>query len=404
MDSLFLKRPLEEWPLGNTFSRISLVIDLDQDWYEPNTLVLRQPTKYEPSRSRIVMHETLHWWQQLGHGFMTWLAAEDWQRLTRFESTGTVPALGPRMREFVRKNKSLGFSAWTLNESLTRFWDMHICGPLELLELERADKRFTDKEFWKRYDTLRRTNRLAGPDGTGYSDLAYALAMEGAGGRYAGPYQFVIKKTSPKVAGIIFPIVVHFAFQTSRPTDYFAQFVELLVPSAQMLSPDDIETLWVDFYFTARSLIFPLIKKANEQPLFPIVEIKKSGLISHPGYARALNAMEYWTAQLPNSNPGKEISRRKPELQDSLVGLLALDIFLATPGVPDHRGGLYQMFPPPVVRFTDGQIWLLGDVHRRELHPEWNDLERGLPEWQKSAADTLKIDKRWNGLLCARYN
>jgi hypothetical protein len=389
--------------MGNAFSRISLVIDLAKDWYEPDTLVLREPAKYESLRSRMVMHETLHWWQQLGHGFMTWLAMEDWQRLTEFESTNTVPVPGPRIREFVRKNELLGFSPWTLNESLTRFWDMHICGPLDLLDTEQADKRFTDNQFWERYNALKRTGRLTGPDGTGYSDLAYALAMEGAGGRYARPYQLVIEKTSPKVAGIVFPIAAHFAFQTSRPADYFAQFVELLAPYVQTLPPGDIEKLWVSFYFTARSLIFPVIKEANEQPLFPIIEIRESGLNSHPGYASGLNAMEYWTAQLPKSNLGKEISRRKPELPESFVGLLALDIFMATPGIPDHRGGLYQMFPPPVVRFADGQIWLLGDVHRRELHPEWNEIERGLPKWQKMAADALEIDKRWNKLLRARY-
>lgn len=389
--------------MANAFSRISLLIDIAEDWYKPDTLVLRAPAKYEPSRSRIVMHETLHWWQQLGHGFMTWLATEDWRKLIGFESTGTVSAPGPRMREFVRKNELVGFSAWTLNESLTRFWDMHICGPLELLDMEKAERRFTNIVFWERYNKLRQSGRLTGSDGTGYSDLVYALAMEGAGGRYARTYQLVIEKTSPKVAGIVFPIAAHFAFQTSRPTDYFAQFVELLAPAAQKLPPDDIETLWVNFYFTARNLIFPVIKEANEQPLFPIVDIRESGLIEHPGYARALNAMEYWATKLPNSNPGKAISHRMPELQDSHVGLLALDIFLASPGVPDHRVGLYQMFPPPVVRFKDGQIWLLGDIHRRELHPEWNDEERGLPEWQQSATDSLEIDKRWNTLLQARY-
>lgn len=349
------------------------------------------------------MHETLHWWQQLGHGFMTGLAAEEWKQLMEFETTGIVPPPGSRKCEFARKDEALGFSSSMLNEALTRYWDIHICGPLELLDFERADKHWTDERFWDEYDALRRSDSLTGPDGTGYSDLAYAFAMKGAGGRYARPYQLVVEATSPKIAGIVFPIAAHLAFQTSKPTRYFSEFVNLLAPHANMLPRGSIESLWIEFYFTARTLIFPVIQKANEQPLFPAVEIRESRLNKHPGYAQALRDIEYWAIQqLHNSTPGKDISRRKPELEKKMVGLLALDIFLATPGIPEHRGALYQMFPPPVVRFADGQRWLLGDVHRRELHPEWTDEERGLPRWEKSARDALEISKRWDKLIQAK--
>jgi hypothetical protein len=383
---------------------MSLSIDSDEEWYVPNTLVIRHPCGYEPEKSRIIMHETLHWWQLLGHGFFTWMISEDWKRLTNFEMNGTFGTPGPFLKEFFRKNNELGFSAWILNESLTRYWDMHICGPIELLEMEHKSRIFTDEEFWGRYQELSEKKQLTGPDGTGYSDLVYALAMEGAGGRYADPYNLVIKRTSPKVAGIVFPLAAHFAFQTSRPTDYFVKFVDLLAPYAVTLPPGDVEDLWIDFYFTARGKIFPVICKENERPLFPIIEIRESGLIDHPGYQIVLRDLEYWTPRLINTNPAKEVKRRKTELEDRQVGLLALDILLSTPGIPDHRGLLYQLFAPYVVKFYDDRNWLLGYTHRSELHPEWSDAKRGLSEFQEKESIALNIDKRWKRFQQAKYS
>ena len=128
----------------SVFSRLSLVIDVADDWCEPNTLVLRHPAKHDPKRSRIVMHETLHWWQQLGHGFLTFFAAEDWQRLKEFETNGIIPSFGYYSNEFYYEYPYLGFNAFTLNEALTRFWDIHICGPIELLEMEGANINYFD--------------------------------------------------------------------------------------------------------------------------------------------------------------------------------------------------------------------------------------------------------------------
>lgn len=352
------------------------MIDIDENWNEPSILVIRQPTHYEPSKSRIVMHETLHWWQQLGLGFFTHLAAEDWQRLLEFESTGIIPDSGPFMQELLRFNDSLGFSAWNLIESLTRYWDVHICGPTQLLDIERIEKLGTDKEFWKKYDKLRESGILTirRSNGDAYTAQAYNLAMEGVGGRYARPYKLTGEfLMNPDLAGVLFPIAAHFAFQTSKPTDYFERFVEILAPYAlPPRSPETyaapIEELWINLYYIGRELTAPVIYQAPG--LYPLAEIRESGLINHPGYARVLKNMEHYATLAADGKIGKQIIESYPRMLEEfeskyekkvargLIGFLVLDLVLSTPGIPNHRAELFNLLPPPLIRFKDGKTWL----------------------------------------------
>jgi len=398
----------------SVFSRLSLVIDVADDWCEPNTLVLRHPAKHDPKRSRIVMHETLHWWQQLGQGFMTFFAAEDWQRLKEFETNGIISSFGYYTNEFYYEYPHLGFNAFTLNEALTRFWDIHICGPIELLEMEQSSQNEKNSGFWETFNQLKESKILFGPGGTGYSEKAYTLAMEGAGGRYAKPYKMVIDQVGPAIAGIIFPIAAHFAFQTTKPVHYYNIFLDLLIKRIFDVIRDNpnqpIELFWLNMYFKGLSVISKKLLEESQRLLIPIVDIHNSSLKSHPGYISILNDMEYYTTkQLPNTELGKicenYLKNIKSNLDEekisSITSLITLDLLLATPGVSKNRGILFQIFPPPIVRFKDDRFWLLGYTHRSELHPHWSDEERMLSKWKEDAKIAVDIDNRWNKFLIA---
>lgn len=397
----------------SAFSRLSLVIDVADDWCEPNTLVLRHPAKHDPKRSRIVMHETLHWWQQLGHGFLTFFAAEDWQRLKEFETNGIIPSFGYYSNEFYYEYPYLGFNAFTLNEALTRFWDIHICGPIQLLEMEQSSQNEKNGGFWEIFNQLKESKNLYGPDGISYNEKAYTLAMEGAGGRYAKPYKMVIDQVGPAIAGIIFPIATHFAFQTTKPVYYFYIFLDLLKKLILNLIRDNpkqpIEDFWLIMYFAGLRVIFEKLREDSRNLLIPILDIHNSSLKSHPGYISILNDMEYYTKQLPNTELGKICENYLKNIESNLdeekissaTSFITLNLLFATPGVSNNRAILYQMFPPPIVRFKDDRFWLLGYTHRSELHPHWSDEERMLSKWKEDAKIAVDIDNRWNKLLLA---
>lgn len=389
--------------MSSSFSPISLAINVGAESYQAHPDVLLGPATYEPRRSRVVMHETLHWWQHLGHGFLSFVAGEDWQRLQEFEATKKVPPTGPWRKEFVRKHPKLGFSALNLHEALTRFWDMHICGPVHLLRLEREEAKWTNDSVFERFDVLEQLGLIYTPDG-GYTDKVYALAMEGAGGRYAAAYRLAFDPSESALAGILFPLAAHFAFQTSRPTDFFARFVhELRALVHTPLGFPSIEELWLDLYPRARMRTFGILKAEKEQLLFPITEIFEGPLKSHPGYAMALNVLEYLAAHAAEGKLGKRLRQELPRTSDDFLGVLVLDVLLATPGVPDHRSVLYQHLAPPLVCFSDGARWLLGIVREDAVDPPKEDRAYRIERFEKAAAVSEDLSTRWQAMVDARY-
>src|SRR5258707_10379907 len=71
---------------------------------------------------RHLYHETLHFWQFLGFGYLANLVARDWDRLLAFEKTGRVAPLTPEQRAFTEDRGEAGFSAIELLECCTRYW------------------------------------------------------------------------------------------------------------------------------------------------------------------------------------------------------------------------------------------------------------------------------------------
>ena len=380
--------------MASAFSPVSLVIGVAEDYYSPRTIAIGAPVEYEPRRSRIVMHETLHYWQQLTHGFLARLASEEWRRLQAFRENGEFPPPGPVRRQYVKKHPELGFSVRTLHEALTRGWDIHICNPIQVLHLERESRLFTDDTFWARFDELEAAGALTGPGGS-YTDLAYELGMDGAGGRYASPFRYLVEHSNRAQAGIAFPLAAHFALQTPNPAASYARIAPVLANEAKPSQPAPIEELWISYYDHARQRIAPILDEMGQSYL-PGEDVIREELGDHPGYQRAISHLQRLE---------KESWRAKPyhlymQAPEAIRGRQAADIMLATPGISEHRSLLLMCLPPPRVQFTDGQTWILGHTFNKEF-PEAAKYEN--QELKMDASSAKTIDRAWKDMLSARW-
>ncbi len=374
--------------MSDGLTRVSLLIDIADKSFPARSSVLREPKAYKPERSRDVMHETLHYWQQVAHGYLIPIVAENWKRLKAYEATGRVPPAGPRRMAFEKKDPALGYSGKDLMESLTRVWETHVCGPVELLHRARGG------------------GLLAAPMGEAYNAHDVRHALEEAGGRYAKPYLDVQDRTNEIVAGAVFPIAAHLAFQTSKPLRWFPEFVDELEDEAAKLlreaRPEErrIESIWVDLYCAGRKKGLALLEDAD---LWPVVAIRNMGLLDNPVFAALDKRLSKVIPKFLETPVGRSVHRQFHQLGDKLAMLLAFDLVAATPGIAAHRGLLIDTLPPPVLRFADGEIWLLGDVDRREHIPHGNPAVWETAQWQQRAKESLSVQKRWEALLKARH-
>lgn len=231
-------------PVASRFRETSLHIHVDRPDAHPAADTLLHPKAHESPISRVVLHESVHYWQFLNHGFLARLADEKLRRLKAFEDQGAIEPPGPVQREFQRRYESVGFSAEQLHESVARFWDIHVIGPVELLELELGDpnRRLPDA-IQERYAYLKEKGLLQAPDG-GYSDLAFRLAMDASAGDYGRPYAIMRDHYPAATADGLFPIAASMAFQSKRPALFFVRLTHMVAPAIPLEPRKSIEEIW----------------------------------------------------------------------------------------------------------------------------------------------------------------
>lgn len=386
--------------MSSGFRPISLLVDVDFDYVEPHSLVLRQPAKHDPVNSRIILHEAIHYWQHLSQSFSVRMAEEDYQRLTAFEKTGDKPDPGFYRQEYGRCDPQTGFSACDLHECLARYWDMHVLGPSLLIEMELRDpKRKHSPQFTTKYHQLKKRGLITSKADGAYSDISYDMAMYAAAGNYGKPYLMIRESYSSSVAAGLFPLAGQFAMMTDNPVPFFKRLVQAAAPIFLDLGPNQvIEQVWETYFPQVIGLAISLAKEENDNGLDSAMTAYNEGSLQQ----------EYphgWVKHMINMCIGVlESSERVTELiaaghpTDAQTLALALFNYILTcPGVPDNRSFLCEWLAPPCVRFQDGRTWLLGELYRRELVHDFDDLEKGLSaEKTKVAAEAQALDQRWN--------
>jgi hypothetical protein len=385
--------------MSSAFRPISALIEVDFAWREPHSKVLRHPTAHEPQDSRVIFHETVHYWQQLAQGFMARMVQEDWARLQRFREENALPEAGPYRVEFVRRHSEAGFSAQDLQESLARFWDVHVIGPHRLLEMEFADpKRGHDEFFKEQYFAYKKKGLIVHPGHGGYSDFAFNLAMDAAAGNYARPYKYVQERMNPLITGTVFPLAGHFALQTEKPVDVFVQTIEAVAPRLEQLPRGQaIHDLWKACYSIVRDQTLKVSQQlgTGNLALTPAV-IRGGPLQHHPVYRWIFFELERGRLVLEDTPFASEVTRSYSSAPQGVRGALALDFCLSCPGDTTNRSILVEWLSPPCVSFPDGRRWMLTELYRRELVPEIDDDERALSEERLQVVeDVVDTHEEW---------
>ena len=230
-------------------------------------MVLHHPAGFRPQDSRILFHETVHFWQHLGQGYLLLRVDEDWQRLREFGEARKTPAPGPMKQHFAAPPADLGFSASDLHEALARFWDVHVLGPDTLLDLEiRSGRRAIAAELVADFRKAQDAGWIRHAVHGGYSDLAYDLAMEAAAGNYGLPYLLLRRQVSPVFAGVVFPLAGHMAFKSRDPVRRFRRIVDTLAGGA---FPDvqpgrAVNELWEEHYLLVCSVAREIAESEGE--------------------------------------------------------------------------------------------------------------------------------------------
>src|SRR5215470_14567268 len=94
----------------NSFQHVSAAISVagtpDTD---PTLEVLLRPAACNLALSRVVLHETVHFWQYLSSAYLAEIAMEDWERLKQFEQDGTAGPPGLKRQHFIERETAEPF-------------------------------------------------------------------------------------------------------------------------------------------------------------------------------------------------------------------------------------------------------------------------------------------------------
>ena len=363
------------------FSHIAMLIELDCEPWWPKPVSFTHGATYLPRRSRTLLHESIHYWQQLSHGYLFGLAEEDWEQLLKWERTGEAAPAGPRRRDYVEPHGPHGFSASDLCESLARFWEVLLFGPGPLIRdgLDEAKKNGRRLERLERLEAEWKELAREQP----LPDRAFDLAMNIAGG-YGHPFAVVREILDPQVSLIFFPLLGHFALKTTRPVHFFESFLdELAAPLTEL----------------ARELgLLDSPPRATAGVLYTHVEQQCEAIVRRAGDAGLVHAPDLLQRSALKENDAYAWSfERLAQLSRRVRGDVPLDSAICLPGIGEHRELLAAELTPPCVRFRDGATIGLA----RDFLESSGATTAALDHAQAAARASLAIQARWENLQAA---
>ncbi|UCG70589.1 MAG: hypothetical protein JSV09_06110 [Thermoplasmata archaeon] len=338
--------------MGNELYRPSLVITLNESYVPFNENYVYGPSEFRKPFLRIYIHELLHFWQYLSQGYLTKLALNEWKNLLNYEKSGdpTPPNdLIEQNEEFLKVNDITGFSIKELHEALCRFWDIHILGPVNMLEhhenLPWYQNKF-DGNLIKR--DIERMRRIVGGVEQ-YSSESFDMLMQ-VEDQYAGPYRWILEKYHTTTCVIFFPLIGYFAMQSNYPVEFFElafDQLKYMLPKKMNLKNVNIHNAWREFFPKIKYVCHVYNKSFSGCPLEPgWVIIKRSFGADHPIFAHYLALIERLQKKKIYKLGWDEYNVSKE-----------LEFWFATPGDPISRLILGLNFLPPTTLFHDGE-WI----------------------------------------------
>lgn len=390
---------------------VSMVVDVGEQWALPNIFALTGPKDWRPSLSRVIFHESIHYWQYIGHSHLINLIEEDWSRLKHFERTGEILPPGRLRTLFFQRVEETGFSTQDLVEAHARFWDVQALGPPLLIELELdAPNRDADEILTQaQYDRLKAEGKIwhhyddAGK-GVGYSSLSFDLAMRLAAGRYALPYLRLREATDDLIAAALFPLCAHFALHSASPPEFYLALIDRLRGQVDLERGRFIEQAWRSLYSDVwREAELLHIDRYGSEFFTGQAAIHESALFGeHVGYKMAHTMLSLACDHLEANRPGGFLVGPE-QMPSGMRALWTMDFLLGCCGMTDCRSpDLLAFIAPPVIRFADGKIWEIGAEfdHLPYISSQPCTVSRPPPRAQVARA-LLSIDEKWNEMLLA---
>jgi hypothetical protein len=342
----------------NAFSHLSLLIDLENEKWWPEPAAFTDTANYFPRRSRRLLHESLHYWQQLSQGYLFLLAEEDWTDFLEHERTGKPATGGPRRKHFRQPEGQHGLSAWNVSESLTQFWEIFLIGR-EAANAKAAPLRSSAPD-----------STAAAPRWTSDDDFDGAML---ASRDYSEPFRLARRLIDPAYSLIIFPFLAHFALKTRRPAHFFERFItEVAAPAGAKVRESGL-----------------LDPHSGPGPsvLYPYIGDLCAGVAADEGEPGLLHAPDLFASSPLRGNPAYVWSFQRVEHLSARCSRGApLDVAICVP-TGSHRGILALELTPPCLRFADGSPLALAFHY--------------LEQTKKSAADELTAAKEAAAACCA---
>jgi hypothetical protein len=364
------------------FTHVSLLIDLDFEWWLPTPTAFTDTENYVfPKRARFLIHESIHYWQQLSHGYMLALAQEDWRQLLEWEAGGR-PDIGPMRAHYRQPEGRHGFSAYDLCECIARFWEILFLDPAAVLrEAVFTARRNTITsevpEALLRIADQQRANSNAVP-----SD-AVRVAMDLSGG-YAVPFAVVSEIVGENRALVIFPFLAHFALKTMRPAYFFEIFLAKVAPVLTDVLMEADQRQWdqglfMQLYQIATDRCETVLNQADYGGLLHSPAIfSSSGLDDNPAYVWSFRCIESLVTAMGPSGTGQSPP--------------AIDMMICLPAFEQFRSFLATSLAVPCVRFRDRQT--LGICELFASH--WmNASDEEVASAHSGMASVLSVQQRW---------
>lgn len=319
--------------IENGMVRSALALELDADYTEYRSGYIIVPTCFFQPFARTYMHEVLHFWQTLSHGYITRLALEEWRAARTYHDSGDITPTSKEAIEFRTKSGNATFSAQQLSEALCRFWDIHIYGPGRL-SAERHG---------------RSVEHLVDAPIAPYLGAQFDLAMT-EDDAYAEPYRWILKQVGSNASVLLFPLIGNFALNSQRPIEVFLQSVEQCLPFVKDLS-GSIHVNW-------RGIFDQVYRRVNDVSRSVCGTPLKSGwevIDQSSGIAGSI--WEHFLRLLIVANV-------QWRTEDGMRGARALQFSFATPGDPTSRKFLTSIAVPPLTLFGTGQWVQASSLHK----------------------------------------
>jgi hypothetical protein len=203
----------------------------------------------------------------------------------------------------------------------------------------------------------------------GYSPATVSLAMRAVGGSYAHPYRLLERRLGD-FAMTLFPLLSHWALQTSDPVRLFDRFTVHAGAEVfrslkwkrrlQHFTGNDVLQLpeqhaYQDALYLKLRPLLAQVAKREGTALYTAGEVlANTALADHPVYNWATGWIEKLGRAGLERGLGKDIERHFRG--DAAQAWAMADRMLALPGGP-YRPFLYGFLQPPIHRFNDDRTW-----------------------------------------------